>query len=429
MGFGEGLTYPIPKGHITGKRIETKDFRGITISPLISKLFEKFLLTEFNRYFYSADNQFGFKPKLGCSHAIYCFKSVINYYVDNCSTVNVCTLDLSKAFDKINDSLLLLKLMNRGLPNNVILLLHHWFEISVSSVSWYGSLSKPFTVSAGVRQGGVLSPLLFASYVDVVIEKTISHGDGCHVGVHNMSIFMYADDLVLLSPSVCQLQRMINVVAGEIADLDMTVNTDKSYCVSFGKRHNNEKICLTLNGTDLVWKKELKYLGILFVASKKLSIGLKNCKSAFYKSFNAIYSKIFKSNENLILTLVNTYCIPALYYGLEAVDLNLSDADSLDQPIMRALGKVFKTYDRSVLHWCMFYFGYMPAQSALALKKIKFLSKLKLCNNMCVYTLTNICIMQDLDKIVSKFEIDVNDHFRSIKNKLLFDFGSTLSLS
>ena len=72
-----------------------------------------------------------------------------------------------------------------------------------------------------------------------------------------MSIFMYADDLVLLSPSVCHLQRMVNVVADEIADLDMTVNTDKSYCVSFGKRHNNEKICLTLNGTDLVWKKNL----------------------------------------------------------------------------------------------------------------------------------------------------------------------------
>ena len=68
-------------------------------------------------------------------------------------------------------------------------------------------------------------------------------------------------------------------------------------------------------------------------------------------------------------------------------------------------------------------------QSALALEKFKFLSKLKLSNNMCVNTLTNVCIMQDLDKIVSKFEIDVNDHFHSIKNKLLFDFGSTLSLS
>ena len=222
---------------------------------------------------------------------------------------------------------------------------------------------------------------------------------------------------------------MINVVAGEIADLDMAVNTDKSYCVSFGKRHSNDKISPTLNGTDLVWKRELKYLGIVFVASKKLSIGLKNCKSAFYKSFNAIYSKIFKSDENLILTLVNTYCISALYYGLEAVDLNLSDANSLDQPIMRALGKVFKTYDRSVLHWCMLYFGYLPAQSALALRKFKFLSKLKLCSNICVTILTNLCIMQDLDKIVSKFEIDVNVPFHSIKNKLLVDFGSTLSLS
>ena len=240
---------------------------------------------------------------------------------------------------------------------------------------------------------------------------------------------MYADDLVLLSPSVCHLQRMINVVAGEIADLDMAVNTDKSYCVSFGKRQNNEKTCLTLNGTDLVWKKELKYLGIVFAASKKLYIGLKNCKSAFYKSFNAIYSKIFKSDENLILTLVNTYCIPALYYGLEAVDLNVSDADSLDQPTMRALDKVFKTYDRSVLHFCMFYFGYMPAQSALALREFKFLSKLKLSKNTCVNTLTNVCIMQDLDKIVSKFGIDVNVPFHSIKNKLLVDFGSTLLLS
>ena len=167
----------------------------------------------------------------------------------------------------------------------------------------------------------------------------------------------------------------------------------------------------------------------MFVASKELSIGLKNCKSAFYKSFNAIYSKIFKSDENLILTLVSTYCIPALSYGLEAVDLNLSDADSLDQPIMRALGKVFKTYDRSVLHFCMFYFGYIPAQTALALRKFKSLSKLKLSSNICVNTSTNVCIMQDMDKIVSKFGIDVNAQFHSIKNKLFFDFGSTLLLS
>ena len=65
---------------------------------------------------------------------------------------------------------------------------------------------------------------------------------------------------------------------------------------------------------------------------------------------------------------------------------------------MRALGKVFKTHDRSVLHWCMVYFGYLPA-----LRKLNFLSKLKLCSNICVNILNDVCIMQDLDKIVSKF--------------------------
>ena len=239
------------------------------------------------------------------------------------------------------------------------------------------SLSK-----AGVRQGGVLSPLLFTSYVDVVIEKTISHEDGCHVGVHNMCIFMYAYDLVLLSPSVCHLQRMVNVVADEIADLDMTVNTN---------------------------------------------IGLKNCKSAFYKSFNAIYSKIFKSNENLILTLDNTYCIPALYYGLEAVDLNLSDADSWDQPIMRALRKVFKTYDRSVLYWWINTLTNNNNNNTQLVTRHMSVNAYSYISER-TESQTNVCIMQDLNKIFSKFEIDVNDHFHSIKNKLLFDFGSTLSL-
>ena len=52
-------------------------------------------------------------------------------------------------------------------------------------------------------------------------------------------------------------------------DLDMAVNTDKSYCVSFWKQRNNEKIFLTLNDTDLVWKNELKYLNCIDIQHKE----------------------------------------------------------------------------------------------------------------------------------------------------------------
>jgi len=68
---------------------------------------------------------------LSCRHAIYFVRNVIERYVNNGSTVNVCSLDLSKAFDRINHYALVIKLMDRKLPNELLSLLEQWFSISV----------------------------------------------------------------------------------------------------------------------------------------------------------------------------------------------------------------------------------------------------------------------------------------------------------
>ena len=59
--FAVGLTHPIPKCKYMIKVLTCDDYRGITISPIISKLFEKGILVNFESYFLSSDNQFGFK--------------------------------------------------------------------------------------------------------------------------------------------------------------------------------------------------------------------------------------------------------------------------------------------------------------------------------------------------------------------------------
>ena len=71
----------------------------------------------------SSDNQFGFKKMSGCVHAIYTLKCIIDYYVSNNSTVNLCALDLSKAFDKINHHALLVKLMKNHIPASILRIL------------------------------------------------------------------------------------------------------------------------------------------------------------------------------------------------------------------------------------------------------------------------------------------------------------------
>jgi len=84
-------------------------FRGIAISPLLSKIFEYCFLEKYESYFKSSDNQFGFKKGMGCRNAIYTVRNIVSDYVSKGNTVNVCAIDLSKAFDKVNHNALYIK--------------------------------------------------------------------------------------------------------------------------------------------------------------------------------------------------------------------------------------------------------------------------------------------------------------------------------
>ena len=75
-----------------------------SLSPVISKIFEHCILIMYSKHFKSSERQFGFKSMLSCAHAIYAVRKVTDYFVQNDSTVNLCCLDISKAFDRVNCS-------------------------------------------------------------------------------------------------------------------------------------------------------------------------------------------------------------------------------------------------------------------------------------------------------------------------------------
>jgi len=102
----------------------------ISISSVVSKIFEHAILIRFADYFSTSDHQFGFKKNLSCSHVIYCVRSAIEHYIDNKSTVNICTVDLSKPFDRMNHFVLFIKPMDRKLPIQLLNLFVLWFGIS-----------------------------------------------------------------------------------------------------------------------------------------------------------------------------------------------------------------------------------------------------------------------------------------------------------
>ena len=85
---------------------------------------------------------------------------------------------------------------------------------------------------------------------------------------------MYVDDLLLVSISLSDLQNMINVCNSEFQWLDMSVNANKSACIRIGRRFDVSVCNVTIDRRPINWCKELKYLGVVFVAGRLFNCDL-----------------------------------------------------------------------------------------------------------------------------------------------------------
>ena len=108
---------------------------------------------------------------------------------------------------------------------------------------------------------------------------------------------------------------------------------------------------------------ELRYLGIFITRSRVFKISLDHAKKSFYRSANAIFGKVGRvANEDVVVQLLCSKCMPSLMYGLEACPLMKSDLSSLDFVIKRFFMKLFQTSNIDVVKICQQYFNYeMPS--------------------------------------------------------------------
>jgi len=114
-----------------GDITSSNNYRGITLSPVISKVFELVLMKMAADKLTSSPVQFGFKKNSSCNHAIFTLKMLVKHYCSTGSTLTLCALDISKAFDRVNFYGLLNALMTRQFPKIFISIMFDWLQKSV----------------------------------------------------------------------------------------------------------------------------------------------------------------------------------------------------------------------------------------------------------------------------------------------------------
>ena len=156
---------PIPKKR-NGNMADSENFRGIALSSVFGKTFDNVILHKYHDNLDTSDLQFGFKQQSSTNMCTMVLKETIAYYSSHHSSVFCTFLDASKAFDRVNFCKLFRLLIKRGLPACIVRTLINMYTGHLIRVSWAGVMSNYFTALNGVKQGGVVSPILFCIYID-----------------------------------------------------------------------------------------------------------------------------------------------------------------------------------------------------------------------------------------------------------------------
>ena len=201
-------------------------------------------------------------------------QEIVSHYNAKGSQVFKCMLDATKAFDKV-DFVKLFELLMRGdIPGVFLRLILDLYTRQRLKTAWDGTISLIFSVTNGVRQGGVLSPILFNVYFDELLQKLQDHDIVCHVGTKFVWALGYADDLTLLSPSLRDCKRLLiyvmilpkntqwNLIRRRlnVCVLEKMVNSFKVISIWTEKSYN----WLIVQGTRIIWSHGIWKMTMIF---------------------------------------------------------------------------------------------------------------------------------------------------------------------
>ena len=251
----------IPKDK-KGDMCTDNNYRGIVLTSAIGKVFDILLLNRNSEKLITSDLQFAFKKKLGTAMCTLVIKEVVSYYLRSGSYVAACFLDVSKAFDRVRFDRLFQLLIKRGVNALDLRALMDLYLRQRTRTEWHGYLSQEFGSINGIRQGSVISPLLYCVYVDELLERLCRDGCGCWIGNNFVGSVCYADDLTLMCPSIKGLQQMIKTCETFAEEYGMMYNSSKSVCMLFNKKCDPSNMSkVTLEGNALEWVTVVKHLG------------------------------------------------------------------------------------------------------------------------------------------------------------------------
>ena len=380
--FKRGIIVPIPK---CGKYLLYQDhYRGITLIPVIAKIYEKCILkrVESNKIIKEIIDELQGVVKAECSslHTAWLLKEVIAGYVENGQTVHVGLLDIKKAYDTIWQDGMLYKLFKYGINGKTWRLIRSFYKDFNCQVK-FGTLSELFSALQGIHQGAPCSTLLFVLFENELLRLLKNLRSNANLCDINVACPSFADDISIVSLTKQDMQKMFNTAYEYSCKWRFQFSPQKCKILIFG-RDQSPKYEIKL-GNDVIEQSCCEtHLGVGLYTNKKSEISyiekrISKCKSIVY-STQAIGSKHVPMLPVTASKLYWNVCIPKLTYGFEIMDINPQSIEKITSFHAHAAKCIQGLPDQAVNIGCLATAGWQPIDMFIDLIRLLFMWRILL---------------------------------------------------
>jgi hypothetical protein len=286
------------------------------------------------------------------------------------------------------------------------------------------------SIRSGVRQGGVLSPVLFNLYFNKFLVGLRNKNLGCHIRNLFIGCVMYADDILLLSSSISDLQRMLDICSNISNDLCVNFNVSKSHCISFGNNAYPSRAKLSINNSDIDWCEKISYLGITLVSGKSFKISLQEARRKFFIAANGVLNRSKHATELAKLQLVEAHCLPILLYAMESQCLPNKQVKEINSWVNAIYRKIFcfKPWESVTELICLL--GRLNMTHLIPCRTIIFLKRMSNCGNVFQQNLFRIYKLRpEYARLMSPMRVSLTSSKPAIKCDCMEQFKRSLSAS
>lgn len=278
-----------------------------------------------------SDTQFGFRNGMSTREALFGLNVLAQRCLDMNHDIYLCFVDFEKAFDKVQHGKLIEILNSKNIDSRNIEIISRLYWNQTAKVKVDNQFTENIEIQRGVRQGCVLSPLLFNVYSEAIFQNTLSDSkEGISINGEILNNLRFADDTVIMTDNMNDLQNVMQRLNTNCNEYGLRINLNKTKYMVITKSII-ENTQLNVENTDIERVNAYKYLGAWITSSidqtKEIKTRIEVARTSFIKLKKFLCCRDI--GLKLRLRMLRCYVFPTLLYGLEAWTLKQAQLDKL----------------------------------------------------------------------------------------------------